>query len=81
LFIKETRVLQIWQITRHLNAALGCWFPGVTFFAGELLPKRLELLRELVPTADLVAVLLNPVKGDKAGLRSFKRVRLPQPAV
>jgi putative tryptophan/tyrosine transport system substrate-binding protein len=33
---------------------------GVTFFAGELLPKRLELLRELVPTADLIAVLLNP---------------------
>src|SRR6516164_11021672 len=33
---------------------------GVTIFAGELLPKRLELLRELVPKADLVAVLLNP---------------------
>jgi putative tryptophan/tyrosine transport system substrate-binding protein len=33
---------------------------GVTFFAGELLPKRLELLRELVPTADVIAVLLNP---------------------
>ena len=33
---------------------------GVTFFVGELLPKRLELLRELVPKADLVAVLINP---------------------
>jgi putative tryptophan/tyrosine transport system substrate-binding protein len=33
---------------------------GVTFFAGELLPKRLELLRELVPTAEVIAVLLNP---------------------
>jgi ABC-type uncharacterized transport system substrate-binding protein len=33
---------------------------GVTFFAGELLPKRLELLRELVPAADIVAVLFNP---------------------
>jgi putative ABC transport system substrate-binding protein len=33
---------------------------GVTLFAGELLPKRLELLRELVPTADVIAVLLNP---------------------
>jgi putative ABC transport system substrate-binding protein len=32
---------------------------GVTFFAGELLPKRLELLRELVPTAGTIAVLLN----------------------
>jgi putative ABC transport system substrate-binding protein len=33
---------------------------GVTFFSGELLPKRLELLRELVPKADVIAVLLNP---------------------
>jgi putative ABC transport system substrate-binding protein len=33
---------------------------GVTFFSGELLPKRLELLRELAPAADLIAVLLNP---------------------
>jgi len=32
---------------------------GVTRFGGELLPKRLELLRELVPTANLFAVLLN----------------------
>jgi putative ABC transport system substrate-binding protein len=33
---------------------------GVTFFAGELLPKRLELLRELVPGAQIIAVLFNP---------------------
>ena len=33
---------------------------GVAFFVGELLSKRLALLRELVPKADLVAVLLNP---------------------
>jgi putative tryptophan/tyrosine transport system substrate-binding protein len=33
---------------------------GVTFFTGELLPKRLELLRELLPTAGVIAVLLNP---------------------
>jgi putative ABC transport system substrate-binding protein len=33
---------------------------GVTFFSGEVLPKRLELMRELVPTADVIAVLLNP---------------------
>jgi putative ABC transport system substrate-binding protein len=33
---------------------------GVTNFAGQLLPKRLELLRELVPAADLIAVLVNP---------------------
>jgi putative tryptophan/tyrosine transport system substrate-binding protein len=33
---------------------------GTTFFSGEVLPKRLELMRELVPTADVIAVLLNP---------------------
>jgi putative ABC transport system substrate-binding protein len=33
---------------------------GVTFFAGALEPKRLGLLRELMPQADQVAVLLNP---------------------
>src|SRR6266481_219132 len=33
---------------------------GVNFFSGELTAKRLELLRELVPTATRVAVLVNP---------------------
>jgi putative ABC transport system substrate-binding protein len=33
---------------------------GVTVFSGTLLPKRLQLLRELVPTAALIAVLVNP---------------------
>ena len=33
---------------------------GVNFFAAELVPKRLDLLRELVPTAVRVAVLVNP---------------------
>jgi putative ABC transport system substrate-binding protein len=33
---------------------------GVTTFSGELLPKRLELLRELVPGAEIIAVLVNP---------------------
>jgi putative tryptophan/tyrosine transport system substrate-binding protein len=33
---------------------------GVTVFLGELLPKRLELLRELVPAARLIGVLVNP---------------------
>jgi putative ABC transport system substrate-binding protein len=33
---------------------------GVTFFTAALEPKRLGLLRELIPQADLVAVLLNP---------------------
>src|SRR5215470_11830280 len=33
---------------------------GVNFFTGELTAKRLELLRELVPAASRVAVLVNP---------------------
>jgi putative ABC transport system substrate-binding protein len=33
---------------------------GVTFFSNQLLAKRLGLLHELLPTAVLVAVLLNP---------------------
>src|SRR5262249_3104371 len=33
---------------------------GVGILAGELGPKRLELLRELVPTAAVVALLINP---------------------
>jgi putative ABC transport system substrate-binding protein len=33
---------------------------GINFFVGELVAKRLEFLRELVPTASRVAVLVNP---------------------
>jgi ABC-type uncharacterized transport system, periplasmic component len=33
---------------------------GVTNINTELAPKRLELLRELIPTAKLIAVLVNP---------------------
>ena len=33
---------------------------GIDFFSGELVAKRLELLRELVPAATAVAVLVNP---------------------
>ena len=33
---------------------------GINFFSGELVAKRLELLRELVPAATAVAVLVNP---------------------
>jgi putative ABC transport system substrate-binding protein len=35
---------------------------GVNFFSAELAAKRLELLRELVPAATRVAVLLNPAE-------------------
>ena len=37
---------------------------GVNFFAEELVAKRLELLRELVPGATRVAVLVNPTNPD-----------------
>jgi putative tryptophan/tyrosine transport system substrate-binding protein len=33
---------------------------GINFYSGELTAKRLELLREMVPTATRVAVLVNP---------------------
>ena len=33
---------------------------GINFFVGELTAKRLELLRELVPTANRVGVLVDP---------------------
>ena len=39
---------------------------GVNFFAVELAAKRLELLRELVPSATRMAVLLNPAEATIA---------------
>ena len=33
---------------------------GINFFVGELVAKRLDLLRELLPAAARVAVLINP---------------------
>ena len=42
---------------------------GVNFFSGELVAKRLELLRELVPGAARVAVLVNPAYTRKRSPR------------
>jgi putative ABC transport system substrate-binding protein len=40
---------------------------GINFFATELVGKRLGLLRELLPTAQRVAVLVNPAEAVIAG--------------
>jgi putative tryptophan/tyrosine transport system substrate-binding protein len=37
---------------------------GVTSLAGDLVPKELELLHQLVPTATVVALLVNPTRTD-----------------
>jgi putative ABC transport system substrate-binding protein len=47
----------------------GGTMTGVNFFVGELLAKRLELLRELVPTAKRVAVFVNPENAARARLQ------------
>jgi putative ABC transport system substrate-binding protein len=39
---------------------------GVNFSSGELTGKRLELLRQMVPTASRVAVLINPADAEYA---------------
>jgi len=55
---------------------------GFTFFLVELVPKRLELLLELVPEARVIALLLNP-RGPSSWLEDVqkaahtKRVELP----
>src|SRR5262245_58896850 len=44
----------------------GANLTGVNFFFGELVPKRLELLRELVPALMQVAVFVNPANPSRA---------------
>jgi putative ABC transport system substrate-binding protein len=39
---------------------------GVTLFAGDLLPKRLELLDEIIPRAAKIGVLINPTNPGTA---------------
>jgi putative ABC transport system substrate-binding protein len=39
---------------------------GVTTLSAELAPKRLELLHELVPTASVIALLINPTDAAQA---------------
>jgi putative ABC transport system substrate-binding protein len=44
---------------------------GVTSLGGELGPKRLELMHETVPTAAVIALLVNPTIDRFAGFSSF----------
>ena len=45
---------------------------GINFFSGELVAKRLELMRVLVPAATRVAVLVNPTGQNKATLQDVE---------
>jgi putative ABC transport system substrate-binding protein len=45
---------------------------GINYFNYELVAKRLELLRELVPTATRVAVLVNPAASAETTLRDVE---------
>jgi putative tryptophan/tyrosine transport system substrate-binding protein len=51
---------------------------GINFFSGELVQKRLELLRELVPGAARIAVLVNPANAPntETTLREVERAAL-----
>jgi putative tryptophan/tyrosine transport system substrate-binding protein len=52
---------------------------GVTSLSVEVTPKRLEFLHELIPTADLFAVLINPTsptaESQSRNLQTFARAR------
>jgi putative tryptophan/tyrosine transport system substrate-binding protein len=52
---------------------------GINFFGAELAAKRLELLRELVPTAVRVAVLINPANATttETALRDLQSAARP----
>ena len=52
---------------------------GINFISAELSAKRLELLREMVPGATRVAVLVNPASASQtdAALRDVARARCP----
>jgi len=47
-------------------ASPGGNMTGVNFFVGEVLAKRLELLRELVPATTRIAVFVNPANAARA---------------
>jgi putative ABC transport system substrate-binding protein len=54
---------------------------GVNFFTIELMAKRMQLLRELVPVAKRVAVLVNPTDRSNATLRDVEAAAIWQQVV
>ena len=65
------RSRQAWTCRQPLPAESN--LTGVNFFFGELVPKRLELLRELVPAMTHVAVFVNPANPARAEFLCEKR--------
>jgi ABC-type uncharacterized transport system substrate-binding protein len=53
---------------------------GINFFNAELTAKRLELLRELVPAATRIAVLVNPFHGERRAI-GCRRYRVTNPGL
>ncbi|MGB9323406.1 MAG: ABC transporter substrate-binding protein, partial [Pseudolabrys sp.] len=63
-------------VTEGLVASLnqpGGNLTGVNFFTAELVAKRMQLLRKVVPSASRIAVLVNPT--DAEGYQSLLEVR------
>jgi putative ABC transport system substrate-binding protein len=58
----------------------GANLTGINFFNGELVAKRLELLRELVPGAARVAVLVNPANVTTAA-STLRDVQAAAPSI
>lgn len=70
-------------VTLGLVASLarpGGNLTGVNFFSGQLVAKQLELLRELVPTATRVAVLVNPASATTTE-ETLREVELAAPSL
>ena len=63
-------------VTEGLVASLnqpGGNLTGVNFFTAELVAKRMQLLRKVVPSASRIALLVNPT--DTEGYQSLREVR------